>query len=91
MPNARTLELSEEERSYLETVRDTHDKAHLQEKATALIKIADGMLINQVGREGLHKCRAWITVQHWLNTYEEERVAGLHVAAGRGRNPIEQL
>lgn len=63
MPEQRTLKLGQQARIELAEVRDCHEKPHRREKAAAFIKIADGMSINQVAKEGLLKRRAWVTVQ----------------------------
>ena len=53
MPTPLQINLTTAEREALETMRDTDCKAHLRERAAAILKIADGMSGLQVSKEGL--------------------------------------
>ncbi len=87
MSKARVLQLSEAQRAELEWVRDHHPKPHLRERAAALVKIADGMPLSVVARQGLLKPRRAETVRDWVVRYESEGLAGLDIRKGRGRKP----
>ena len=87
MPKRLTLKLSPEEKAELQHVRDHHDKPHMREKATALLKIAAGQSPHAVSTIGILKPRAPDTVYNWLKRYRAEGVQGLQVRSGRGRKP----
>ena len=57
MPQALTLDLSDDDRRQLENARDHHGKPYVRERATALLKIADGQSGRKVALEGLLKKR----------------------------------
>jgi len=71
--NKRSLEVSLSERAELEAMRDHDPRPYLRERASALLKIADGMAASVVARSGLHKPRHVETVFIWLNEYEQTR------------------
>lgn len=85
MSKARTIELSSEQRAELIWVRDHHPRPHYRERASAILKLADGMPVSGVARSGLLKPRQAETVRDWLNRYEAEGVAGFAIRTGRGR------
>lgn len=87
MAQPLTLELTERQRAELETVRDTHAKAYIRERAAALLKIADGQSPLQVAQQGLLKPRNPDTVYSWYHRYQAEGIAGLYIRPGRGRRP----
>jgi transposase len=87
MPAPLKVNLMPEEREALETVRDTHSKAYMRERAAAILKIAEGMSGLQVSQEGLLKRRDPDTIYRWVQRYQEAGVAGLEIRAGRGRKP----
>jgi transposase len=87
IPKIRTLALSREERQELEKIRDTHSKAYMRERASAMLKIASGQVPYQVALTGLLKPRDPDTVYTWLDRYEAAGVAGLKNKPGRGRKP----
>lgn len=87
MPKLLTLDLDENERVELETMRDTHPKPYMRERASALLQIADGSSGRHVAFHGLLKPRATDTVYSWLHRYEEEGIEGLEIREGRGRKP----
>jgi hypothetical protein len=87
MPAPLELDLSKEEREELEQIRDHHPKPYMRERATALLKIADGWSGLRVSREGLLKPRDPDTIYRWVRRYKEEGVAGLEIQKGRGRKP----
>lgn len=77
--------MSVEERRELERLRDTSPKAYLRERAAAILKVAAGMAVYQVAREGLLKPRRRQTVGEWVSRYREAGIAGLSLRPGRGR------
>ncbi len=87
MPKPLHIELSETERTELESIRDTASLPYLRERATAILKVADGMSGSAVAREGLFKRRQYQTVCDWVNRYKAAGVAGLVIRPGRGRKP----
>ena len=87
MSRPRTLQLSEAQRAELEWTRDHHEKPHMRERAAALLKVAEGMPVSVVARQGLLKRRAKGTVREWVDRYEKAGLDGLKVRKGRGRKP----
>jgi transposase len=87
MSRTCVLELSPHRRQTLTRVRDHHPKPHLREKAAALLKIADGWLVQNVAAFGLLRPRSRNTVSAWVVRYKARGLAGLAVRSGRGRKP----
>jgi hypothetical protein len=87
IPKLRTLSLTKEAKHELEIIRDTHPKADLRERASAILKVAEGQVPYQVALQGLLKPGDPDTVYSWLDRYEAEGVTGLENRPGRGRKP----
>lgn len=87
MPKLRTIQLNDEEKRELETVRDNHPKSHMRERAAAILKINEGQSPHHVALNGLLKRRDPDTVYAWLDRYEEDGLKGLQDKKGRGRKP----
>ena len=87
MAAAYKLELSPETRETLEAARDHHPKAYVRERATALLKVADGASIRRVAAFGCLKARRPNTVADWVKAYVTQGLATLWVQPGRGRKP----
>lgn len=85
MPTPLEINLTDEQRQELESLRDTADQAYLRERAAAILKIADGMSGLQVSQEGLLKPRDPDTIYRWVKRYRAEGLAGLTIRSGRGR------
>lgn len=85
MSAPRRIELSAAQRAVLEEVRDRHPKAYYRERASAVLKIADGMPLSVVAQRGLLKPRHPTTVRQWVERYEREGLAGWQIRPGRGR------
>lgn len=85
MSKPRKIELSESQRAELVRVRDHHAVPHYREKASAILKIADGMPLVHVAQRGLLKAHHPETVREWVKRYEQEGIAGFAVRKGRGR------
>lgn len=87
MSAPRQVNLSEGQRQELENVRDRHAKAYYRERASAVLKIADGIPLSVVARQGLLKARHPETVRRWVVRYERAGIAGWQIRPGRGRPP----
>jgi len=87
MPKLITICLDKEQQEQLEQIRDTHKCPYMRERATAILKIAEGMSGRQVALTGLLKPRKPDTVYDWVKRYRQEGIAGLPVKPGRGRKP----
>ncbi|SRR5579883_1472457 len=81
------LILTAEQIKELERVRETHPKAHFRVKAAALLKVAQGLSIEEVRLHGLLKPVTWETLKGWIIRYQQEGLQGWNVRAGRGRKP----
>jgi hypothetical protein len=79
------VELSTDQRAELLHARDRHPKAHVREKVTAILKLADGQHIEEVATNGLHRRHDESTLSTWVRRYLAEGLPGLLVRAGRGR------
>jgi len=88
MPSPLQIKLTTSEREELETMRDTHPKAYVRERAAAIVKIADGMSGLQVSQAGLLKPRDPDTIYRWAHRYQQAGIAGLTIRSGRGRKPV---
>jgi transposase len=77
--------LSEAERTELEKMRDTHPKPYLRERASAILKIANGQTARHVAIAGLLKPRYPKAVYRWVNRFKANGVKGLEISSGRGR------
>lgn len=87
MPQRRTLNLRDEERDVLITLRDKAPVPYLRERASALLQIADGIAPAVVARTGLLRARDPDTVYSWLNRWLVEGIDSLPIRDGRGRRP----
>ena len=87
MPKRRYLKLNEAQKQALEQVRDSHEKAHMREKAAVLLKIAAGMTPHQAALKGGLKERHPDTIYSWMDKYEAGGIEALQVRSGRGRKP----
>ena len=81
------VQLSADQRSELEALRDRGEPAYLRERASAILKIGDGQSGLQVAEHGLLKRRNVDAVYDWVHRYESEGIAGLKIRPGRGRKP----
>ena len=87
MPKLRTIKLTDKAKTELEDVRDNHPKAHVRERAAAILKINAGQSAHYVATQGLLKRRDPDTVYDWLDRYEAIGLEGLPIKPGRGRKP----
>lgn len=87
MPKPLELNLTQEERKALEEIQNHDPKPYMRDRASALLKIADGLSGRKVALIGLNKKRALNTVYGWFHRYKEEGIKGLKIRPGRGRKP----
>ena len=85
MAKHHTLHLTEAEIQALVELRDKGEPAYLRERATAMLKIHQGVSPHEVARRGLLKKRDPDTVYAWLGRYREHGLRGLFHTPGRGR------
>jgi len=85
MARPLTITLTSEQLVELRYARDHHEKPYVRERASAILKIADGMSGRQVALNGLLKARDPDTVYEWVSRYLAEGLAGLLIKPGRGR------
>jgi hypothetical protein len=81
------VSLTEEQRTELLDVRDHARLPYLRERATAILKVADGWSGKETAHHGLLKPRYRETVSEWVKRYKAEGLAGLEIRSGRGRKP----
>jgi hypothetical protein len=87
MPAPLHVTLSQEEHANLQRARDHHAKPYVRERAAAILRVAAGQSARAVARAGCLKPRRVETVSSWVSAFRRGGVAGLQVAAGRGRKP----
>jgi transposase len=83
----REVRLTAEQREQLIWMVRHDPKPYRRERAAAILQVADGQAAFAVARGGLLVRRAPDTVYGWLDRFAERGVAGLTIAAGRGRKP----
>jgi hypothetical protein len=88
MAKPLVVKLTDEERTELERVRDTHPKPYMREHAAALLKIAEGHSGLQVAQHLLLRRRCQEAIYEWVERYRTEGIAGWIVRPGRGRKPL---
>lgn len=87
MPNLRKLHLTEDQRRELLHCRNRHALPYMRERASALLKVADGERPAHVARNGLLKPHDPDVVYTWITRYERNGLYGLLIRQGRGRKP----
>ena len=87
MPKPLKINLTKAQRQELESIRDTHPKPYLRERASAILQIADGRSGRDVALHGLLKRRDPDMVYSWVKRWRAEGVAGLRIRPGGGRPP----
>jgi transposase len=83
----RTVCLTDDERQQLERMARLDPKPYRRERAAAILKVAAGEVAYQVAQHGLLRPRDPDTVYGWLDRFEQDGIAGLTIAPGRGRKP----
>jgi transposase len=81
------IKITEEERTALEQVVKTHEKAYMRERASAILQISQGKSGLQVALHGLLQKRRENTVYEWVRRYKAQGIEGLKNREGRGRKP----
>ena len=79
--------LTQSERQALVQLRDHAPKPYLRERASAVLKSAEGVTIMEIAAKRLLRQRDPDTVRRWLQRYCEEGIAGLRIRPGGGRKP----
>lgn len=87
MARRLVFELSDEQRTGLQRIRDTDPQPYVRERAAAILKVADGRSCRDVAHHGLLKRRYHETPASWVRRYLQEGAQGLHIHPGRGRKP----
>ena len=87
MPKLLTICLTPEQQEQLEHIRDNDKRPYMRERASAILKIAEGASGRQVALDGLLKQRKPDTIYEWVERYQSEGIAGLSIKPGRGRKP----
>jgi hypothetical protein len=77
MPKRRYLTLSENQRTELGRMIRRDTRPYMQERASALLQIADGRSAHWVAQQGLLRRRKPDTVYAWLDAYEQGGIAAL--------------
>lgn len=81
------IELSPAQTKELKITRDSHAKAYMRERASAVLKVAGGESARQVAEHGLLKRHEPETVSLWIRQYLADGLAGWAIKMGRGRKP----
>ena len=87
MPKQLELVLTEKERKELEKMQKHDKKPYKRERASAILKIANGISGRKIALDGLNQSRARNTVYGWFHRYKKEGIGGLKIRPGRGRKP----
>lgn len=87
MPKLLTVCLTPEQQEQLEHIRDNDKRPYMRERASAILKIAEGASGRQVALDGLLKQRKPDTIYDWVERYQSEGISGLSIKPGRGRKP----
>lgn len=88
MPVPYQLTLTAAQQTELVQSRDHAPQPYLRERAAALLKIASGQSMRVVAHSGGLKPHHPDTVCAWVHRYQQARLAGLRMRAGRGRKPV---
>lgn len=87
MPKVYRIVLSEVQTSELEKAVRTHPKPYVRERATGILKVANGNSLRQVAYHQLLTRHAPETVKGWCESYLAGGFDALLVKKGRGRKP----
>ena len=81
----RQIELSKEERHVLNKGYSKGSRHAFRKRSHVVLLKAEGRPSKDIGRiVQMHE----VSVNHWLNRYEAEGIAGLVTKEGRGRKPL---
>ena len=81
------IEITKDERAALEAIVNSHEKAYMRERASAILQISAGKSGLQVAKHGLLRRRRENTLYEWVRRYKAQGIAGLQNRKGRGRKP----
>jgi hypothetical protein len=87
MPSPLKIELTAEQRQELIAIRDHHELPYMRERASAILKIADGVSGRETALHRLLKPHWQDTIYEWVKRYRAEGKEGLKIKPGRGRKP----
>lgn len=87
MPAYIRITLTDAQRIELEQVRNSYPTAYFRERASAVLKVADGTLIQHLAEIGLLKRHEPETIRSWIDAYLKEGLSGWKIKSGRGRKP----
>ena len=87
MPRRLTFALTDSQRICLGEALKHHPLPYVRERASALLKVAEGRSVPQVAQHGLLQARQPDTLYRWIVAYQEKGIVGLKVGTGRGRKP----
>jgi hypothetical protein len=82
-----SLDLTDEQLEELERAVRTHPKAHMRQKAGALVKVSKGWSASAVAKYGLARRWRKNTVREWVHKFKEGGLEALEIGEGRGRKP----
>lgn len=85
MPRRIRVHLTEAQIKELELVRHQDPKPFMRERASAVLKVAQGQLVSEVAKNGLLIPHEPETVHSWIKSYLQAGVAGWKIRKGRGR------
>ncbi len=87
MARRTQIDLTPAQRAELKRAERRHPKPYMRERATGILKVAEGQSVRQVALQGLPRPRCPETVAEWIRRYQDQGLAGLLVQSGRGRKP----
>lgn len=85
MPKRLIPILSDEIFQQLTDLAKHSPKPYLRERASAILKMADGHPACQIASAELLQKRYYETVSDWFHRFQSQGVEGLSIKAGRGR------
>ncbi len=85
MPKRLIPILSDDEFQQLTDLRDHSPKPHLRERASAILKLAEGSTASEIASDGLLRKRYYETVSDWFHRFQTAGIEGLKIKTGRGR------
>lgn len=77
MAQRRTMELAYEQREELLWHRDHDPRPYVRERCAAVLKVAEGWTPYWIAQHGLLKQRDPDTLYAWLDSYQQQGLAGL--------------
>ncbi|GAA4829509.1 hypothetical protein [Algivirga pacifica] len=81
------LKLSKSEIKDLQHLLFHSEKPYLRERASAVLKVNEGLSCTYIASKGLLRHRRTHTVLEWIHAYQALGIDGLYMKEGRGRKP----